>query len=147
MTALLEITHACEFAAAHRLASPGLTDEQNRALYGPCAREHGHTYGLEVTVRGPVDPRTGMVVDLNVLARLVAERVIAHVDHRDLNRDVPFLEGCITTAENLVTAFWRELEPALRTFPGCRLHRLVLHEGRANRVEYRGDGDAPAPGR
>jgi len=134
----VEITHMQEFSAAHRLVSPRLTQAQNRELYGPCFTDHGHNYALEVTVRGSVDPQTGMVMDLNRLSRLIVERIIARVDHRHLNHDVPFLKGTITTAENVAVAFWDELEPALRAFKGCKLYRIRLNESHANRAEYYG---------
>jgi 6-pyruvoyltetrahydropterin/6-carboxytetrahydropterin synthase len=142
---IVEITHVQEFSAAHRLVSEHLSDEENRALYGPCYTDHGHNYVVEVTVRGPVDPRTGMVMDLNRLSRIMSERVFQRVDHRHLNRDVPFLAGTITTAENVAVAFWRELEPALRAFPGCKLYRIRLHESRANKVEYYGPTTERSP--
>ncbi len=135
---IVEITHRLEFSAAHRLDCPELSSEQNRELYGPCNTRHGHNYELEVSVRGPVDARTGMVLDLNRLSRFVQERVIAKIDHRDLNEHVPFLSGIVPTAENVAVAIWRELEPLLRDYPGCRLSRIRVHESRSNMVEYTG---------
>ncbi|MBM4060167.1 MAG: 6-carboxytetrahydropterin synthase [Planctomycetes bacterium] len=142
MPAQFEITCTCEFAAAHRLAAPGLTDEQNLARYGPCAREHGHTWTLEVTVQGPLDPAAGWVVDFAQLDRLVHERIVARADHRHLNHDVPFVHGAIPTAENLAVACWHELEPALRAWPGCRLVRIAIGEDRRHLVVYRGAPEA-----
>jgi 6-pyruvoyltetrahydropterin/6-carboxytetrahydropterin synthase len=141
----VEITHVREFAAAHRLVSPDLSEAENRELYGPCFADHGHNYELEVTVRGPVEPRTGMVMDLNRLGALIAERVLQRIDHRHLNHDVPFLAGTITTAENVAVAIWRELEPAVRAYPGCKLFRIRLNESRANRVEYFGPAAGSSP--
>ncbi len=140
--AVVEITHVKEFSAAHRLTSAHLSERENRELYGPCYRDHGHNYVVEVTVRGRVDARTGMVMDLNRLSVLMDERLIQKVDHLHLNHDVPFLAGTITTAENVAIAFWRELEPALRAFKGCKLHRIRLHESRANLVDYYGPSRA-----
>jgi 6-pyruvoyltetrahydropterin/6-carboxytetrahydropterin synthase len=134
----VELVRREEFSAAHRLASPALSRAQNQALYGVCFRGHGHNYELEVAVRGRVDARTGMVMNLTDLMHLVRERIVARVDHRDLNRDVPFLRGVIPTAENVALAFWRELEPHVREFPGCRLHRIRLYESRSNVVEVLG---------
>ena len=124
------LTHALEFAAAHRLELRGGTPEQSRALYGPCANDHGHSYRLEVTVEGPVDPETGMVVNLVDLGRLLREVVFERVDHRHLNRDVPFLAGAVPTAEHLALAFWRELEAPVGALAGCRLVGLRLRESR-----------------
>ena len=140
--AFVEIVHSREFAAAHKLESSHLSEAENRELYGPCFRDHGHNYVIEVCVRGAVDPRTGMVMDLNRLSQIIVERVIDRVDHRHLNHDVPFLAGTITTAENVAIAFWREIEPHLRAYPGCTLHRIRLHESSANKVDYYGPSPA-----
>ena len=85
------VTKTYDFSASHRLHSPHFGDEENARVYGKCNRPngHGHNYGLEVTVRGPVDPRTGVVIDLGLLDRAVNEEVIERYDHRHLNLDVP----------------------------------------------------------
>jgi 6-pyruvoyltetrahydropterin/6-carboxytetrahydropterin synthase len=134
----VEITHVLDFSAAHRLVSAHLSEAENRELYGPCFGDHGHNYVVEVTVRGAVDERTGMVMDLNRLSRLVVRELIERVDHKHLNHDVPFLAGAIPTAENVAVAFWRELEPKLRSNPACRLHRIRLRESQRNLVDYYG---------
>jgi 6-pyruvoyltetrahydropterin/6-carboxytetrahydropterin synthase len=131
-----ELTRRLEFSAAHRLWNPAFTPERNRAVFGPCANRHGHNYVLEVTVRGPVDPATGMVLDLNWLAGRLNELVFADVDHKDLDQDVPWLAGRVSTAENVVAALWERLAPH---FDG-RLWRLRLYESAANVVDYHGPG-------
>lgn len=131
---LFELTRRLEFSAAHRLFNPTFSEERNRATFGPCFRHHGHNYVLDVTVRGPVDPATGMVVDLNWLAARLHELVFVEVDHRDLDQDVPWLVGRPSTAENVVAAIWERLAPHL----DGRLHRLRLYESAANVVEYAG---------
>jgi 6-pyruvoyltetrahydropterin/6-carboxytetrahydropterin synthase len=137
---VVEITHAFEFSASHRLHSAALSDQENRDVFGMCNNPHGHghNYEVEVTLRGTPDPRTGMLMDLNVLSRLVRERIFERVDHKHLNHDVPFLEGLVTTAENLAIAFWGELEPILKDAPGCKLHRIRVRESRHNSAEYLG---------
>ena len=101
------------FNAAHVLRDPGLSDAENERVFGKCANLHGHNYVLEVVVGGEVDPATGYVLDLKHLSEVMAERVIDDVDHRNLNTDVPWLEGIIPTAENLAIAFWERLRPEL----------------------------------
>lgn len=139
---MMLITRRVEFCASHRLHNPALSDEENRRLYGPCNNPngHGHNYALEVTVRGPVPARTGMVMDLRALKDLAEEIVVAAVDHRHLNSDVDFLKGVNPTAENVVVKFWERLAPALE---GCELHRLRLFESEDNFVEYDGPGGIP----
>jgi 6-pyruvoyltetrahydropterin/6-carboxytetrahydropterin synthase len=101
------------FNAAHELRNPGLSEAENRRLYGKCANLHGHNYVLEVVVAGAIDPTTGYVVDLKWLSGVVSRRIIEDVDHRNLNTDVPWLEGLILTAENLAVAFWERLQTEL----------------------------------
>jgi len=135
------LTRRLEFCAGHRLHNPALSAEENRALYGACNNPngHGHNYVLEVTVRGPIDARTGMVIELGALRRLVEEAVVDAVDHRNLNVDVPFLEGVIPTAENLAVRFWRRLEEALGE---ATLHRVRVYESSDSFAEYLGFGGA-----
>jgi len=101
------------FNAAHQLRDPGLSDAENRRLYGKCANLHGHNYVLEVAVAGEIDPETGYVLDLKLLSDVISRRVIADVDHRNLNTDVPWLEGLIPTAENLAVACWERIRSEL----------------------------------
>lgn len=126
----LELTHCIEFSSAHRLHDPALTDAENAALYGPCnnANGHGHTYRLEVTVRGRV-PQSGMIIDLNVLRVIMDEQIFQHVDHRHLDLDVPFLSGRISTAENLALAFWEQLVGPIESNGKGRLARVRIYEG------------------
>ena len=101
------------FNAAHQLYDPGLSDEENRRLFGKCAYLHGHNYVLEVVVAGEVDQASGYVLDLKVLSDIMNGQVIRDVDHRNLNTDVPWLSGRIPTAENLAVTFWERLQPEL----------------------------------
>jgi 6-pyruvoyltetrahydropterin/6-carboxytetrahydropterin synthase len=101
------------FSAAHQLFDPDLSDEENRRLFGKCTSLHGHNYAVEVVVAGAIDAASGYVFDLKALADVIARQVIRDVDHRNLNTDVPWLKGCIPTAENLAQAFWDRLEPEL----------------------------------
>ncbi len=132
------VTRRLQFNAAHRVHNPALSDEENARLFGKCNNPnwHGHNYTLDVSVTGAIDARTGYVVDLGALKRLVEERVVNEIDHRNFNLDVPFMRDVIPTSENIIVAIWRELEPAIR--PG-RLTRLVLWETPNNYVEYSGE--------
>ena len=135
---VVEIRRREDFCAAHRLHAPELSDAENLSIYGPCNTLHGHNYSLEATVRGPVEARTGMVMNLTDLMRLLQELVINEVDHKYLNTDVPFLKDVIPTAENLAVAFWDRLQPQIETFQGCRLIRIRLYESQNNVAEYSG---------
>lgn len=134
----LALTRTFHFSAGHQLANPDLGEAENRAVYGPCFRPHGHNYLLEVTVGGRIDPRTGMAADLQGLESAVRRAVVDLVDHRDLNADVPALRGVITTGENLAREFWRLLAPAL---PPGSLRRVAVVETANNTFEYYGGSD------
>ncbi|NIR45120.1 MAG: 6-carboxytetrahydropterin synthase [Gemmatimonadetes bacterium] len=135
---IVRITRRLHFSAGHRLHNPELSEEENREIYGLCNNPagHGHNYGLEVTLRGEVDPRTGYVYDLKRLKRLVEEAVLADVDHANLNVDVPWMQGVVPTAENIAVQIWRRLESEL---PAGMLERIRLTETERNVVEYSGE--------
>jgi 6-pyruvoyltetrahydropterin/6-carboxytetrahydropterin synthase len=129
----LLVTRRATFAAAHVLRRDDWSERRNREVFGACAGEHGHNYSLEVSVSGPLDAATGMVINLKALDRAIRSAVIEHVDHRHLNRDVLFLDGVIPTAENLVVAFWQQIEAHLEG--GAQLERIRLVESENNSVE------------
>jgi 6-pyruvoyltetrahydropterin/6-carboxytetrahydropterin synthase len=120
------------FNAAHQLRDPDRSDEENERLFGMCANVHGHNYVLEVVVSGEVQDDTGYVMDLKELSDLIHRRVIQEVDHRNLNTDVPWLQGRIPTAENLALAFWERIRSEL---PEGRLRTVRLWETDKNWAE------------
>mgnify|MGYP000872108326 FL=1 len=137
---IVEITVRSEFAAAHRLHARELSDEENARLFGPCNNKngHGHNYDLFVTVRGPVDPVTGMVMNLFDLHTIVREHIFDVVDHKHLDKDLDILGGRTSTAENLALVFWDIVEAQLGRFAGVELAKIRIHESRGNIVEYCG---------
>jgi 6-pyruvoyltetrahydropterin/6-carboxytetrahydropterin synthase len=122
------------FNAAHQLRDPRLSDEENERLFGKCANLHGHNYVLEVVVAGEVNQATGYVMDLKELSDVICRRVIRDVDHRNLNTDVPWLQGRIPTAENLALAFWERVRSEL---PDGLLRSVRLWETDKNWAEVR----------
>jgi 6-pyruvoyltetrahydropterin/6-carboxytetrahydropterin synthase len=114
---------ACEFRfeASHQLRRDDWSDAENDAVFGNCARLHGHSYRLLVTLRGPIDPETGMVMNFSEVKRLVRERVVHRLDHQHLNDVV----GGLTTAENLL--YWMA-DQLLGPMPADLLTRLELWE-------------------
>ena len=136
--ALVYVTRKVRFNAAHRLHNPEKSDEWNRETFGVCNNPnwHGHNYVLEVTVAGEPDPDTGFVIDLADLKQIMNERVVDKVDHRNLNLDVDFMQGIMTSTENFAIAVWKELEEAL---PAGRLHKVRLEETDNNSAEYYGE--------
>lgn len=126
---MIHLTRTVRFAAAHRYWRDDWTEERNRRVFGACANPHGHghNYVLEVTVAGDPDPETGFVTDLGRLDALLDEEVVARLDHRHLNHEVPeFGPGrLVPTTENIVAHLWERLEPHMG---GAKLVRLRLRE-------------------
>jgi 6-pyruvoyltetrahydropterin/6-carboxytetrahydropterin synthase len=130
------LTIRTHFAAAHRLARPELSPEENDAIYGKCARPHGHghNYLLEVTVRGAIDPRTGMVCDLAALQKLVDELVVEPFDHTFLNKDVAHFATTVPTAENIALHIAELLSSPVAALDAA-LHKVRLQESPNNAAE------------
>ena len=127
------LTIRTHFSAAHRLARPELSQGENETIYGKCARPHGHghNYFLEVTVRGEIDARSGMVCDLAALQKLVQDLVVEPFDHTFLNKDVPFFVDCVPTAENIALHIADRLNQPIAAI-GAALHKIHLQESPNN---------------
>jgi 6-pyruvoyltetrahydropterin/6-carboxytetrahydropterin synthase len=134
---MASLTKTFGFSAAHRLHSPALSDEENRAVFGKCNNPHGHghNYELEVTVQGEIDPRTGMIMDLGSLMQVVQAEVIERFDHKHLNHDTVEFHLLNPTGENIVKVIWDLLKPKL----GASLTRVGLWETPKNFFEYYGE--------
>lgn len=134
---VVSITRQVHFNSAHRLYNPTKSQRWNEEKYGLCTnpRWHGHNYVLEVTVRGEPDPETGYIMDLGDLKKILHEAVVDRCDHRNLNDEVPFLRGVIPSTENLVIAFWNQIEPRINA---GRLHCVRLYETPRNFADYHG---------
>lgn len=136
---MVYLTRIEHFNAAHKLYNPRWTKEENEAVFGRCANEnwHGHNFELYVTIKGTPDPDTGFIFDAKQLGKLVQERIIEKLDHRNLNEDVDFMKGKMCSIENLVIGIWNELQPHLP--PTALLHCLKLVETAKIYVEYYGE--------
>lgn len=136
---MIYITRRERFSAAHKLFREDWSDEKNFENFGKCSNPnwHGHNYVLHVTVGGEVDSTKGFVVDLSDLGDLIKERVIQHLDHKNMNLDVPFMKGIMTSTENIAIAIWEQLEDPIKTIGG-QLHKIKLQETENNFVEYYG---------
>jgi 6-pyruvoyltetrahydropterin/6-carboxytetrahydropterin synthase len=133
------ITRKERFNAAHRLFRPDYSDEQNLKVFGKCSNPnwHGHNYTLHVTVKGEVSRETGFVVNLKELSRIINEKVILPLDHRNINLEVPFMKGKLASTENLAISIWQELEGEIAGL-GAALHCIKIEETENNMAEYFG---------
>ncbi|MBI5426987.1 MAG: 6-carboxytetrahydropterin synthase [Nitrospinae bacterium] len=134
---MIYITRKIDFCASHRLFNPAFTDEQNQAVFGPCNNPngHGHNYTLEVTIKGELNPETGMVLNFRFLKDLIKSEIAEKIDHKNLNLDVSFLAGSIPTVENMAIKIWGILEEKI---DHARLHEIKIYESDRNCVTYRG---------
>jgi 6-pyruvoyltetrahydropterin/6-carboxytetrahydropterin synthase len=134
---VIALTRRYEFPAAHLLSQPAFSEEENRRVYGKCANPngHGHDYGVEVTVAGPVEPISGRIIDLRLLDAIVQERILDRFAHRYLNDDAAFLE-LVPTAENISRVIHQELAPFIRARSTAHLVRVRLRETRKNSFVY-----------
>ena len=130
----MRLTSRYRFSASHRLDTPALSPEENRKLYGKCNNPHGHghDYVLDIIVDGPVDAN-GQVVNREALDALVRERVLARLDHKNINTDIPELAGSVTTTENLASLVQGALTAGW-TLP-ARLARVRISETARNTFE------------
>lgn len=130
------LTVKTHFSAAHRLANPKLSVEENSEIYGKCARPngHGHNYHLEVTVKGQIDERTGMLADLVAVQNVIDKHVIEPFDHTFLNKDISYFAEVVPTAENIAVHI-RNLLAVPMAETGAELHKVKLIESPNNSAE------------
>lgn len=130
------LTIGTHFSAAHRLALTELSQAENEQIYGKCARPngHGHNYHLEVTIKGQIDARTGMIVNLVDLHKLVDDLVVEQFDHTFLNKDIPYFAEVVPTAENIAIRICQLIEAPIKEV-GAELHKVKLIESPNNSCE------------
>jgi len=134
VSARASTTRRFAFSAGHRYHVAQWSADENARAFGRLTVPHGHNYTVDVTVRGPIDPRTGMVIDLGELKEIVNATVIARFDHADLNADALFRDR-IPTTENITLAIWDLLVPKLGP---DRLSRVRVWEDPTLFVDYHG---------
>jgi 6-pyruvoyltetrahydropterin/6-carboxytetrahydropterin synthase len=133
------LTRKEHFNAAHKLYNPAWSKEKNQEVFGKCANEnwHGHNFDLFVTIKGSPDPDTGFLFDVKKLSMIIKEHITEVLDHKNLNIDVPFMEGKICSTENLVYGIWQQLLPHIPA--NVTLHCVKLCETPRIFVEYFGE--------
>jgi len=138
--AIVHITRRERFSAAHKLARSDWSDEKNLEVFGKCSNPnwHGHNYQLFVTVKGEQDPETSFVADLSKIGDITKEYVISKLDHKNIDKDVEFMNGRWSSTENLAVAIWEQLVEPINAL-GCSLHCIRLQETENNYVEYYGE--------
>ena len=139
---MIYVSRKEHFNAAHKLYNPTWSEEKNKEVFGPCENSnwHGHNFELIVTVKGTPDPDTGFVIDLKKLSKLIREKVIEKLDHKNLNLDVDFMFGKMASTETIAMEVWKILDPEIKAIAlNAKLHCLKLYETPRNYVEYYGE--------
>ena len=136
---IVYLTRKETFNAAHQLWVKQWSEEKNFEVFGKCANKnfHGHNYELHVTVKGEVNPETGFVINAKQLGDIMKKNVVDLADHLNLNIDVAFMEGKLTSAENFAVGIWNQLEEEVKKI-GAQLHCVKLIETPRIYVEYYG---------
>jgi 6-pyruvoyl-tetrahydropterin synthase len=136
---MIYITRRERFSAAHRMFRQNWSDEKNLEVFGKCSNPnwHGHNYVLWVTVKGEQSEDHGFVMNINILKKIINEKVIEKLDHRNINLDVTFMKGKISSTENLAVAIWDEMKPEIEK-NGALLHCIKIEETENNFIEYYG---------
>jgi 6-pyruvoyltetrahydropterin/6-carboxytetrahydropterin synthase len=142
MTGRTTLTRRVQFAAAHRYRRPQWDDARNSATFGLCARPnyHGHSYVCDVSVSGPVERETGMLVDLGMLDRVLQDEVRARFDHRNINLDVAEFDeaaGLVPTGEELARYIAERVQAHLPA--SVRVTRVVVAEDATLSATYEPD--------
>ena len=130
------LTIKTHFAAAHRLAREDLPQKENEKIFGKCARPngHGHNYLVDITVRGQINPRTGMICDLSALQKAIEDLIVEPFDHTFLNKDIPHFSQCVPTAENIALYISDQLTSPIKSL-GAELYKIKLQESPNNAAE------------
>lgn len=136
---MIYLTRRERFSAAHRMFRQDWSDEKNLEVFGKCSNPnwHGHNYVLRVTVKGETTEDQGFVMNTNILKKIIQEKVISKIDHKNINLEVDFMKGKIATTENLAIAIWNELKQPIE-MEGAQLHCIKIEETENNTIEYYG---------
>jgi 6-pyruvoyltetrahydropterin/6-carboxytetrahydropterin synthase len=135
----ISLTRTVAFPATHRMWRPDWSDQQNRSHFGPVAAYHSHQYTCSVSVTGPLDPATGMLLDLAQLDALLADEVTGRLAGRQLNTDLAeFSSGRpLPTCEALASILYTRIAGRLPS--GLGLVRVRVAEDPALYAECTGE--------
>ncbi|PTR00811.1 6-pyruvoyltetrahydropterin/6-carboxytetrahydropterin synthase [Mucilaginibacter yixingensis] len=138
---MIYITRREQFNAAHRMYREDWSEEKNAEVFGKCANPnwHGHNYNLFVTVKGNLSYETGYLIDLKDLKQIIKDYVVEKLDHKNLNRDVDFMEGKMASTELLCIEIFKQLKAPIEAYEGVFLHSVKLFETENNSAEYFGE--------
>ena len=129
------ITKKYHFCASHKYGNADWSEEKNLEVFGKDYNTHGHNYILEVAVTGPIDQRSGWLVDLKKLGQIVKKYVVNVLDHSQIEVDIEWFKGKQPSSENILIWAWNEIAPRMER---GTLHRLRLVETHSIYTDYYG---------
>ncbi|XP_007422688.1 6-pyruvoyl tetrahydrobiopterin synthase-like [Python bivittatus] len=133
---IIFLSRTTTFAAAHRLNSKHLSDDENRVTFGKCNHTHGHNYKVTVTICGKIDPISGMLMNIYKLQEYMQVAITESLDHKNLDQDVDYFASVTSSTENLAMFIWSSLEKILPS--GC-LYKVKIYESDTNFVVFKGN--------
>ncbi|TGZ49494.1 6-pyruvoyl tetrahydrobiopterin synthase [Temnothorax longispinosus] len=135
------LTRKAQISCCHRLNSLSLSDEENKRVFGKCNNKHGHghNYTVEVTVRGPVDSSTGMVMNLEDLKDCMQKVLMDQMDHKNIDKQVDYFRDTVSTTENIAVYIFDELKTHMSN--PALLYEVKVHETDKNVMFFRGEYD------
>jgi 6-pyruvoyltetrahydropterin/6-carboxytetrahydropterin synthase len=130
----ITVCRKAHFNACHRMFNLNWSDAKNEAVFGVCnsPNYHGHNFELIVKLTGEINPETGYIMDMKVLADLIKNNIENRFDHKNLNLDCPEFKDKIASTENFALVIYEILKPKLN--PNLELS-IVLFETNKNFVE------------
>ncbi len=133
------ITRRERFNAAHQLWNFNWDKQKNYEVFGKCSNPnwHGHNYELFVTVKGEIKKETGYLIDLKDLKKVINNKIIDKMDHKNINLEVDFMKGIMASTENICMGIWDQLEEEIKKL-GAELHCIKVVETENNYAEFYG---------
>lgn len=133
------MTRIEQFSSAHRLHNKCFDVEKNKSIFGKCDNVHGHNYKLELTVKGKIDPDTGMLMNIVDLKKIIDDTVFLQLDHKNIDDDVTYFRdnNIVSSCENLCVFIWKQIEKCLNT--NVQMHCVKLYETEKNVAEFYGE--------
>ncbi|XP_070808627.1 6-pyruvoyl tetrahydrobiopterin synthase-like [Pituophis catenifer annectens] len=133
---IIFLSRTTTFAAAHQLRSKYLSKDENLSTFGKCNHIHGHNYQVTVTIRGKIDPISGMLMNTCKLHEYMEMAITNPLDHKNLDEDVDYFANVTSTSENVAMYIWNSLEKILPA--GC-LYKVKIYETDKSFVVFKGN--------
>ncbi|SFL58842.1 6-pyruvoyltetrahydropterin/6-carboxytetrahydropterin synthase [Paenibacillus sp. 1_12] len=125
---LAYITRKIHFSAAHSYRVSNWSEDENIQVFGLCSNSngHGHDYELELTIRGEIDEKSGIVINVVEIDKVI-KQVIDEIDGKFLNKEHPYFIEHIPTTENLTTYLWNRIDGSFTNVELFRIRVLENH--------------------